>query len=176
VRPGQMSSGGTALHLELHQPEQRCRSSRCRSLSEKRRHPHILHRREIGEWARRLEGAHDAERRDPVSRQGPDALAAHPDDAGRWTLETVDQVEQRGLPRTVGADERDDLPFGDAEVHVIQHLETAEALADADALEEGGHHECPLLDHTPREGVNAQRGAQAAGGAGAVATAWRASR
>src|SRR4030095_11559993 len=112
-------------------------------------------RGEIEEGARRLEGARHAESGDAVGGQRLDRLPGHTDGPGRWPLEPIDQIEQRGLPRAVRADERDDLALADPKSHIVQHLETAEALADAGALEEGDPHECPLLDHTRRESVNA---------------------
>ncbi len=64
-------------------------------------------------------------------------LLALDDDAARVDrLQQVDAAQQRGLPRTRGADQAHHLVLGHLEVDAAQHLELAERLADA--LEQGG--------------------------------------
>src|SRR5262245_24539909 len=142
------------LALELDEAQERGRVRGAGPLAEEGRHLHVLERGEVEEGPWGLEGARHAEARDAMSGERLDGCSAHADGSRREPLEPVDQVEQRRLARAVGTDERHDLALGDAESHIAQHLEPTETLADPDALEEGGPHECPLLEHTARESVN----------------------
>ena len=67
---------------------------------------------------------------DAVRGQGADALTIEVDLAAVDGAKAGDEVEQRALAGTVGAEQTDDLAFGDAEVHVLQHVIAAEGLGD----------------------------------------------
>src|SRR4029077_19792905 len=85
---------------------------------------------------RDLEGAADAGTCNDVRRTAGDVAAVEPDPAGAWTHPACDQVEQRGLARPVGADDRVAVALVDLEVHGLDGAETAEALAQVLHLQE----------------------------------------
>ena len=64
-----------------------------------------------------------------------DLLAVESDAAGRRTVETADQLEERALAGPVGTDYGDDLAVVDPERHARDCREAAEAFRDRVNLE-----------------------------------------
>src|SRR5207253_9547261 len=67
----------------------------------------------------------DAEPDNLVRRAAHDAAAFELDAAGVWLQQAGNGLEQRGLARAIGADQRDDLPLQDFEAKIVQHLDFA---------------------------------------------------
>ena len=59
---------------------------------------------------------------------GIDARVTDSDDALIGYLQPVERAQQRGLSRTRGADDRDDLTLGDGQIDTIQYGLISEAL------------------------------------------------
>src|SRR5208337_5494238 len=75
------------------------------------RRGHIVEHAQPEEGADDLEGPGNAEPRDLVRLATRDLPALEYDPAGVGGIKPCDHVEEGGLPRPVGADETDDLPF-----------------------------------------------------------------
>ena len=82
----------------------------------------------------------DAARRDGVRRQPVDPLAVEPDGAGVDGQQPGDGLEQRRLPRAVGADERDELARPHLEGTRVEHAHVVVAGLDRLDLEERTRH------------------------------------
>ena len=98
----------------------------------------VLAQRHRLEEARDLEGARDAERCDLLGGPAGDVLAVEQDGAGRRREEAGEQVEERGLARSVGSDEGVDRAAGDRQVDLRDGAETAELLGQGPGLEQRG--------------------------------------
>jgi hypothetical protein len=85
-----------------------------------------------------LERAGDAERRHVVGPQVRSVASLEADLARGGVIEAADHVEQRGLARSVGADDRHDLSAPDLEAHPIESLDGAEPHADLVHLQQRG--------------------------------------
>ena len=68
-------------------------------------------------------------------RQPADLLAPHVDLSGVVGEIAGDQVEERGLPGAVRADDRAQIAGGHGEVHAVDGLDAAEVLLEADRAE-----------------------------------------
>src|SRR5206468_1401640 len=53
--------------------------------------------------------------------------------------ERADEVDERGLARAVGADERQELAFVDREIHAVDRARVAEALVEILGAQQRGH-------------------------------------
>ena len=100
------------------------------STSRLRRHLHVLPSRQGPEELEALEGAGDAESGPVMRRQAGDVLTAEAHPPVRGGLQAGDDVEERGLPGPVGADEAVDGAGVDLQIDVLQGLEPAEAHRD----------------------------------------------
>jgi len=89
----------------------------------------ILERRQLGKDANHLERAADATPRDLPGPETADRLAAKAHPSRVEALDPRDAVEQRGLPRAVGADEAVDASGLERERDVVDGRHAAEALA-----------------------------------------------
>ena len=85
----------------------------------------VLQHRQILEKLHELEGANEARRCDRLGRAAGDVLACEDDAAGIRRLEAGNQIEQRGLARTVWADQGGDATICDVEVDRIYGDEPA---------------------------------------------------
>ena len=94
-------------------------------------HAHALEEGHVLEGARHPEGGHVV---------GPEVGPVAPleADCPARVIEAADHVEQRGLARPVGADDRHDLPARDLEAHPRQGLDRPEAHADLVDLQQRG--------------------------------------
>ena len=84
-----------------------------------------------------LERAGEAERVDPMGRQPRDGPPAEGHPASIGVEESREQAEDGRLPRPVGPDQPEDLLRSDAEGHLRDGGQAAEALGEAARLEEG---------------------------------------
>ena len=97
---------------------------------------HVLDRRQVREDPRELEGPPDALSADAVRTEADEALAAKADVAAVRRQRAGDAVEQRRLPRAVGADQPDDLTSFDLEIDAIERGEAAEVLGHVHDFEQ----------------------------------------
>src|SRR6266542_2098637 len=94
-------------------------------------HAHALEQGDVLEGARDAEGGH-------VRRRQTGAVAAVEGDPSLVrAVEAADGVQQGGLARAVGADDRDDLTATDLEAHAVEGQQRSEPHADAVDLEQG---------------------------------------
>ncbi len=100
--------------------------------AEPRRHRRLqrLQHREVREDLHELEAARHAELRQPHGTDARDVALLEADGARRGTREPGEQVDERGLPRAVRADDRDELAGVDAEAHAVQRAELAVVLRE----------------------------------------------
>ncbi len=70
-----------------------------------------------------------------------DVDALEEDRAAVGTQVTRDEVQQRGLARTVGSHDAEGLSLGNLEREVLDDMNAAEALRDLDDLEQSRHRE-----------------------------------
>src|SRR5207302_1489550 len=94
---------------------------------------------QIGEEPDVLESTADAPRSDPVGLEPGEISSVEKKAAAVGGVESGEQVEQRGFPGAVRADEPEDLPARNREADVDERLDTAEALADVFGLEQHAH-------------------------------------
>ena len=87
-------------------------------------HAHALEQRQV------LEGAGDAQGRGLVRAHAAALLALEGDEARLRMVEAVDDVEDRGLARAVGADDGADLALADVEADRVERAHAAEAQRD----------------------------------------------
>ena len=93
----------------------------------------VLEGRELGQQVVELEDEADplvAEAREVAVAQGEGIAAVDLDAARVGTRQRADDLQQRGLARAAGPDDRDYLAVGDLERDAPQHLERTEALVD----------------------------------------------
>src|SRR3989454_11738734 len=110
------------------------------AVSAQERDLHVLRHGQGGIDAGDLKLAGDSEPTDHVGRTTGDVLAAEADRSGVGGKGAGDDVEQRGLAATVGADDAAQLPGADGQVDPPQDVEPAEPLGDpADLEERWGH-------------------------------------
>ncbi len=100
---------------------------------------HVLTRRQGVQRPGGLQDLRDPLLPDGVGRQVGDVLTIQADRAARRGVHPADGLEQRGLACPVGADDGEDLPTLDIDVHTIDGREAAEVLADVTHLEDRGH-------------------------------------
>ncbi len=91
------------------------------------RHQQVLNHRHFAEQAHVLEGPHHAHAGDLLARQALQMLVAQHDGAAGRLVETGQAVEDRGLPRAVRANQRDDLLRMQIQRHVVDRQQAAEA-------------------------------------------------
>src|SRR6202165_892144 len=103
--------------------------------AEQRSDPHVLARRHRSEGFDDLERAADAELGHPMGRQAGNRYAVQENVAAVRVIDAADAVEQRGLARSVGPDDADDVALGDLEGHAVHGGHSAEALGDATQLQ-----------------------------------------
>ena len=84
-----------------------------------------------------LERASEAEPRTRIRRQIRHVDAVEDDPAGIDGEEAGDQVEERRLARTVGAEDAEDLTFGERQRHIVVGNDAPEGLGDVSNLEDG---------------------------------------
>ena len=73
-----------------------------------------------------LEGPGDSQGCDAVGFQGENAFPLKKDLSLLGPVVSVDAVEQAGLPRSIRADDGQDLPGLHAEAYLVQNLDSAE--------------------------------------------------
>src|SRR6266849_1274574 len=100
---------------------------------------HVLHARHPPVDAGLLERAEQAQARDLRHAQPGDLASLESDRSPVDRVLADDGVEQRGLARSVGADQAVDLPRRDREAHVLVRDHAAERLADVLDFEDRGH-------------------------------------
>ena len=97
------------------------------------------------------------------------------DGAGIGRTQTADRLHQRGLARTVGAEDADDLALGDIEVDAAQDLARAIGLVDVSDLDQchdpsvariGGRNLRRLVRPQVHRSVDPPRGSETVGGVG----------
>ena len=103
------------------------------------RDAHVLAHRELGKDLRHLEGAAHAELDALLRRQPRDRPAVEHDLARGGREEAGDQVEERRLARTIGADDGAQFARRDAERYLAHRDQAAECLGDAADLQHGTH-------------------------------------
>ncbi len=114
------------------------------------REGHVVLDRELVEEVHELEAARDAEP-DLVMDRGPrDVGPLEVDPARVGRDQPADQVDERGLPRAVGADEGEHLARRHREVHVVHRAGGPEGLGELGGLEE-------IHDQTARTGRGRRR-------------------
>ena len=86
-----------------------------------------------------LEGAHNAFAGHDMRCQIADALAPEQNLACAGLHKRGDQLEQRGLARAVGADDREDFALLDREADLVHRHQTAVAFCRAFDFEDGAH-------------------------------------
>jgi hypothetical protein len=86
-----------------------------------------------------LEGARHPERGDAGGGEVGDVGAFQHDAARVGVIEAADHVEQRGLPRSVGADYGHEIALLDVQAHARHRLHAAEGLGDVADLELRAH-------------------------------------
>ncbi len=74
-----------------------------------------------------------------MRREVRDRFAEQLDRAGRGRQEAREQVEQRGLPGAVGAENGVDLTLFDPQIHAVDGAETAKLLDEPTSFESSGH-------------------------------------
>src|SRR5712692_9222370 len=99
-------------------------------------HQHVLDGGHPREQADVLEGAADAQRGDLVGAPTQDRGAPERHDTFLRHVDPGEHVEERGLARSVGTDDRGDVTFLEREVHRVQRGQPAEALAHGPGLEQ----------------------------------------
>ncbi len=75
-----------------------------------------------------LEGPREAEPREREARPAGDVLVGEPDAAGIGREHAADQVEERGLAGTIGADDRLDAARLERKGEIAHRLDAAEGL------------------------------------------------
>jgi hypothetical protein len=90
----------------------------------------VVEHRHAAEQGEVLEGAADAERRDPVARHLQQRARAEQDFAAVALVEARQAVEERGLAGAVRPDQPDDVARRDIEGDPVQRDDAAEADAD----------------------------------------------
>src|SRR6185437_6387217 len=122
---------------------------------------HVLEDGHVLEGRRHLEGAADAEpfmllrgRVGHIAAIEQDAAARRPEIAG-------DAIEEGRFAGAVGADEADDLAFGDGEVGASHRLEAAEGFDDVLRLKQHGAWLHGAGDAAPPGGARARPGPRA---------------
>ncbi len=98
---------------------------------------HVVEHGQLRKQAGDLEGARHAERGAAVARPIGDVLAEQQHFAGGHGKDAGDEVEQRGLARAVGADDRFAVTRHHAQADVARGLQAAEALRQGSELEDG---------------------------------------
>ena len=98
-----------------------------------------------GQDAHELEGSGDADPGDLVRRQPGDGLAGKPDFAAMSAGAHPNQIEHRGLARTVRSDQPDQFAFTDIEADIVDGDQPAECLARLSMLRTGA-----LMPLSPR--------------------------
>jgi hypothetical protein len=74
-----------------------------------------------------------------VGRQPRDVASADQDVAGIGRLEPGDHPQQRGLARTAGPEQREELVLVDSQLDTADRFGLAETLGDVADLQDGGH-------------------------------------
>ena len=144
-------------HAPLHAPRERHDAARA-LVPERKRAQHLLDVGGIGGEAeqaaaearrgpRRLEHVgvellrHEPDARARGAVVGPDVVPGDRHPARRRGDDAADDADERGLPRAVGAEEREDLAAGDVQVHGLQGLVAGSVgLREAGDREDGGRH------------------------------------
>jgi len=115
----------------------------------------VLHRKRR-ERPHQLEGAADAAAADLVGRKAVDAFAGEGNRSSVGREGPGNDVEQRGLARSVRADHRKDRALGDAKAHVVDREQPTKALANSINREKRRHDRRPFTPslaashgHTP---------------------------
>src|SRR6266404_3063756 len=109
---------------------------------EAERHPavhpdqHVLDGGHAGEQADVLEGPADAELGDLVGAAALHHGVPEADDAFLRHVDAGEDVEEGGLARSVGPDDRGDVPFLEGEVHRVERGQAAEPLAHPAGLQQ----------------------------------------
>ncbi len=91
---------------------------------------HVLERRHLRKQPNVLEGAADTEFGDAVPLEASDRPAFDPHLTLGGLVHPGHHVEERGLARTVGPDQAQNLTGVDAEIDVVQRGQTAELHRD----------------------------------------------
>jgi hypothetical protein len=96
----------------------------------------VLQHRHVRERARNLVGACHAAPRRLMRRCTPDLHSVERYLPRSQPVESGNDIDQRRLPRAVGADQPEDLALPHVEIDATQRLQAAEALAHAAHLED----------------------------------------
>src|SRR5471032_845754 len=94
---------------------------------------------EAREHACGLEAAREALASQPMSRHSGHVDPVQRDVAARWLRASRDQVEQGGLARAVGTDQRMTFAFANAQIDTAKDLRGTETLRDLLQFERGVH-------------------------------------
>src|SRR5258708_6683341 len=141
-------------------------------LAEQGADAHILVDAELAERASDLEGASDAVLGDAVGGHAGDGLALEGDLAGARLEIAGHEVEQRRLPRAIGADDAGDRSRLDGERHVGDRRQAAEVLGQV--LDGEDAHDAALRFRSPRTPPGAIRISRTS--SRPVAKRWKSSR
>ena len=90
------------------------------------RHQEVLQHRHVSEQLAVLERARQPEPRHRVRPGAGDVAALEQDAAAARPVDAADAVEDAGLARAVGTDQRQQLAGADRERHIRQHAQAAE--------------------------------------------------
>ena len=96
---------------------------------------HVLEHAERGPQPEPLQGARDADVRQPPRREAEQRLAPVRDRAAGWAHESGHGVEERGLAGAVGADDAHDLMCSDGQRNIVESDHAFKAHTDPGDLE-----------------------------------------
>src|SRR5690606_9778028 len=124
---------------------------RAAELRQQQRQLHVLLRAERGHQVVELEYVSDvlaAPGRQLARTHAIDALPGNLDLAAGGRVQAADEVQERGLARTRGAHQRDEITGGDVQVQAVQHVDLLRAalvgLAEVSDRYQGGHDGAPV--------------------------------
>ena len=116
------------------------------------RRDEVLEYRHLAEETRDLKGPAEPEMCAPPRPQPLDPFSVEPDFARVGTHQAIDQVERRGLARSVRADECGNRPLPHAEGEIVDCAHTSEALLEMFHLHQDAAAGAVALDHARRRG------------------------
>src|SRR6266542_1169057 len=96
---------------------------------------HVVDHRELRKWAHDLEGSGHAQEADLVRLEPDHVSPAEVYLASVGAEESREQVEHRGLPRPIGADQSQHLSLGQGEIQPAHREQTTEALGEGGDVE-----------------------------------------
>jgi len=131
----ELAREGLGARREAHPLEQSPRADR-RAAANESAELHVLEHGQSFEQPDRLERPGDPTPRELVGAQPHDVRIREADRAAVGAEVARDEIDQRGLPRPVRADEPEHLPLCDGEVDRVHRHDAAEALGEQRGLKQ----------------------------------------